>query len=254
MSELRPKMPIARLTEERMRKIVSDRLARQVMFSDEVTSQSVNLVFLPAAMGAFAPPEELRLVLMGSLEPPETLEGEPPKPEQPSYPPSVGDPPPKPTLIRLNPEVERQFGWGDLDQDDLDAAKAKVEETNRQRIQEWDEASFAWDKSIDDRSTEVTRIDTEHEQALAEWEASLDAHEGVAAERQRLYDEWVEKHDLIFSEWGSDIGVLMGDMKDAFPRGINGYPMFHACLAIHKEDWERIRTAIIKEQDREINV
>ncbi len=254
MTEPRPKMSIARLTEERMRQIVSDRLARQVMFSDEVTPQSVNLVFLPAAMGGFSPPEELRLALMGSLKPPETLEGEPPKPERPSYPPPVGDPPPKPTLIRLAPEVERQFGWGDLDQEDLDAAKAKVEETNRQRIREWEEAYFAWDKSIDDRSSEVARIDAEYEQVIAEWEASLDAHEEVSAERQRLYDEWVEKHDRIFSEWGSDIGVLMGDMKDAFPRGINGYPMFHACLPIHKDDWKRIRTAIMREQDREINV
>ena len=254
MSELRPKMPIARLTEERMREIVSDRLARQVMFSDEVTPQSVGLVFLPIAMGGFAPPEELRLALMGSLGPPETLEGEPPKPEQPSYPPPVADPPPKPTLVRLDPEIERQFGWGDLDQEDLDAAKAKVEETNRQRIQEWDEAYFVWDKSIDDRSTEVTRIDTEHEQAVAEWEASLDAHEEVSAERQRLHDEWVEKHDRIFSEWGVNIGVVMGDMKDSFPRGINGYPMFHACQPIHKDDWERIQAAIVKEQAREISV
>lgn len=250
MTEPRPKMRITRLSDEAMAEIVSKRLACQVMFCSEVTPASVRLVFLPIAMGAFAPPEELRIALMGSAAPPEVLEGDPPKPKHPCYPDEVGDPPVKPTLVRLDPALEAKFGWGDLDQEDLDAATTKVEETNRQRIREWDEAYFKWSESIDDRRAEVARIDTEHDQAVAQWEASLP----VRDERQAAYDEWVEKHDRIFADWGSNMGVVMGDMKDSFPRGINGYPMFHACQPIHKDDWKRIETAIQREQDRKIVV
>lgn len=41
-----------------------------------------------------------------------------------------------------------------------------------------------------------------------------------------------------------NIGQIIGDMKDRFPMGVNGYPIFHACSFIHKEDWKLIREKV----------
>ena len=46
------------------------------------------------------------------------------------------------------------------------------------------------------------------------------------------------------------MGAIIGSMKDAMPRGINGYPMFGSVRLIHKDDWERISPAVRREQDR----
>ena len=43
-------------------------------------------------------------------------------------------------------------------------------------------------------------------------------------------------------------------MKDAGPRGINGFPMFFSLSVLHKEDWERVKAAILREQEREVEV
>lgn len=251
--DVRPRMKIPRLSEEEMREIVAKRLSRQVMFSDEVTPSSVRLVFLPLSMGALAPPEELRKALMGSTEPPEMLEGEPLKPEKPPYP-VCPEPPPKPLMDTVDPEVQRKFDWGDMDADEYEVYASKVKAENDRRIKEWTDASLDWDRSLDARNEEIERINKAYEEALEEWQKALDEHPEKAAEREALRKDWIARHDELFSEWGADVGVLMGDMDDSFPRGINGYPMFHAMKVIHKDDWDRIRTAIIREQDREIAV
>ena len=248
MSEIRPRLRIPRLSEEEMREIVAKRLSRQVMFSDEVTPSSVRLVFLPLSMGALAPPEELRKALLGSVEPPDVLD-DPSKPAPPEYP-VAEDPPPKPTLAVVDPEIQRQFDWGDLEEEEYKLAQDAVEKVNAQLIQDWMQASLKWDESLDAHQAEVRRLNEEYEVALAEWEASLEGFD----DQKDARDRWIAQHDTIFSEWGADVGVLMGDMDDSFPRGVNGYPMFHAMKVIHKDDWDRIRAAIIREQDREIAI
>jgi len=41
-----------------------------------------------------------------------------------------------------------------------------------------------------------------------------------------------------------NIGQIIGDMKDTFNMGVNGYPIFHSCRFIHKEDWKLIRSKV----------
>jgi len=55
---------------------------------------------------------------------------------------------------------------------------------------------------------------------------------------------------VFMQEWTQDLGAICGGMEDAFPQGINGYPMFHKIKIIHKEDWARIFAACVREQDR----
>ena len=252
--DLRPRMPIPRLTEDQMREVVRDRLACKVMFSGEIPVAVRSMCLLPVAMGALSVPPEICALLLGSERPPETLEGDPEKPEHPGYPPGPDDPPEKPTLGKINPALLNDLEWGDATEDDVAQARTDLRAENQRRIREWEEASFAWQDALDERTRACKTIDASHEEAVAAWRDSLPAHEEAKTARQAAYDNWVEKHDRIFADWGADVGEIMGRMTDAFPRGVNGYPMFHAVQVIHKDDWERIEAAIVREQDRQVQV
>jgi hypothetical protein len=66
----------------------------------------------------------------------------------------------------------------------------------------------------------------------------------------KAHDEYEARYREVFSEWAEDVGAIVGNMKDALPRGINGYPMIGSIRLIHKDDWERIYAAVRREQDR----
>lgn len=93
-------------------------------------------------------------------------------------------------------------------------------------------------------------VDALYEKALLDWKDSLARHEEAVREREALKSDWVQKCKVLYTEWAKDLGVVMGNMKDTFPRGINGFPMIRAIQMIHKEDWIRIRDAIVREQER----
>lgn len=242
---------VPRLSQEELRQLVLDLLSGQALSTDQVDTPAVKLVFMPLAMGALSPPEELREALMGSTSPPETLDGDPPKPEFPGYPQGPGDPPEKPVLGKLNPQVLRDLEWGEVDEDMVAEAQEILDVENTRRIQAWEDASREWHEALDAVASGRSRIEAKHDLAVKAWQAALIVHTGRAEARQRLYDEWVERHDRIFSRWSEDIGAIVGNMKDTFPRAINGYPMFHAIQTVHKDDWTRVRKAVEREQTRQ---
>jgi hypothetical protein len=47
-----------------------------------------------------------------------------------------------------------------------------------------------------------------------------------------------------------DIGCLFEYMSKAFPRSINGYPMFHSFRVMHKDDWKVALKTIKQERVR----
>lgn len=47
-----------------------------------------------------------------------------------------------------------------------------------------------------------------------------------------------------------DTGLLWEWIREAGPRGINGMPMFTSHRAMHKDDWERAKKAIVAELER----
>lgn len=254
---MKPRMPIPRLTEDEMREVVRDRLACKVMFSSEVSENMISMVFGCGMLGeALRPPADLVESLLGSSEPPEVLEGEPEKPEHPGYPEPVGDPPEKPTLTRMPESMRLDLEFGEIAEDDEDvlAVKAEIKAENERRIRAWHDDSMAWHKALDEESRVRREIDKAHDAALEAWQASLDQHADAVAAREAARDEWTARYEGHFSEWGADVGVLAGDMSKTFPRSINGYPIFHAFQIIHKDDWKRIESAIIREQSREISV
>ena len=139
-----PRMPVPRMTDEEMREIVLDRLACKVMFSGEIHASSRSLCFLPIALGGMAPPPELVAALVGSSDPPEALESEPPKPTHPGYPEAVGDPPERPALCRTPTEAATKLKWGDIDDGEYQACVEVLRLKNEARIRAWhDKGGFA---------------------------------------------------------------------------------------------------------------
>lgn len=244
------KLEIPRLSKEEMRNIVRMRLANEVMFSDEVPESLTGIVFMPLSFGALQPPKEILIEALGSEHPPETLKGEPPKPQHPGYQDKAGDPPQKPVLAKLPEKVQADIEWGYIPAEDWAGLHAQVREENEKKIRDWEEASMRWMELLDQDHKSRKEIDDLHQQALLDWKDSLAQHEEAVREREALKADWVEKSKVLYVEWAKDLGVVMGNMKDTFPRGINGFPMFHAIQMIHKEDWIRIRDAIVREQER----
>jgi len=46
------------------------------------------------------------------------------------------------------------------------------------------------------------------------------------------------------------IGIIYEYISEAGPWAVNGYPSFFSLRVMHKEDWERSKTAIKKELER----
>ena len=50
------------------------------------------------------------------------------------------------------------------------------------------------------------------------------------------------------------IGMVWEWMSEAGPRGVNNLPIFTSCRLMHKIDWERAHSAILKELERRKNI
>jgi len=249
------RMPIPRLTEDEMREVVRDRLACQVMFSSEVPENMISMVFGCGMLGdVLLPPREIMESLLGSSRPPEVLEGEPERPEHPGYPEPVPDPPEKPTLVGLPESIRLDLEFGDRTESDVAEIKAEMKAENDQRIQAWEEASMAWHDALDEENRVRREINAAHDAASEAWKASLDQHAEAVAAREAARQDWHDRYEEHFGEWGADVGVLVGNMSKTFPRSINGFPIFHAFRIIHRDDWKRIEAAIIREQERSANI
>ncbi len=244
------RLEIPRRSQEELREIVRMRLANEILFSDEVSPDLTGIVFMPLAMGALRPSEEVLVEVLGSASPPETLKGEPQKPSHPGYPETAGEPPPKPVLAKLPKNILSDIEWGYIPEEEREALLEKLREENQQRIRAWEEASMVWMERLDADTRARTEVDALYEESLRVWEESLSKHEADVAARNLLREEWSTKYKAFMSEWAEDLGVVFGNMKDTFPRAINGFPMFHSVSMVHKEDWTRIKTALIREMER----
>ena len=245
-----PKLQVPRLQQEAMREIVRLRMAGQIMFSDEVPESLTGIVFMPLAMGALQPPKEVLVEFLGSEFRPEALKGEPPKPEHPGYQDEAGEPPAKPVLAKLPSKIQSDLEWGYIPEEEREDILRELKEENQKRIRAWEEGTSHWMDLLDSDRIRREEVDATHAEAIRAWEDSLSKHEEAVREREALKADWENKNRELITEWAQDIGVVMGNMKDTFPRGINGFPMFHAIQMIHKEDWVRIRSALIREQER----
>lgn len=60
------------------------------------------------------------------------------------------------------------------------------------------------------------------------------------------------------SDWPKDqlelIGCFWAYHHEAFPRSINGYPMFPSVRMMHRDDWARAAKALAREQQRQQDI
>jgi len=232
-----------------MRDLVVNIVSGKVITSAQVPEAMCSLVFFPAAMGAFSPSPELRKELLGTSQPPESLDGEPPKPSHPGYGEEPKMPPP-PELVEVSPELVSAIEWGERDIQELEVETLRVQDMNAKAQLAWEKERKEWEGDLAAFKEECEKVDAAYAEEVGQWKSTLDAHEEKVAERQRLHDEWVARHDDMFSEWMDDLGVMWGHTRDSFPRGINGFPMFYEVGTVHKEDWERVRVAVEREIER----
>jgi hypothetical protein len=253
--EPRAVMPIPRIAEDRMRELVNGVLNGSLLTTQQMRAAQVPLSFLPVALGVLAPPEELRRVLMGSDAPPE--EPDPPDPPDEPVPDlQVGAParPERLPLRTVDPNTQSAHEWGEIGDGEWDAHVTEVEEANRDAAAEHQRALRCWERELEGYAASMEADKADFDRAMAVYKEERSAWEAATAEHEEVKAGWVEVHDRVFGRWSEDIGVLVGDIKDAFPRGVNGYPMFHAFSTIHREDWMRVREAIDREEERRGNV
>ena len=91
--EPRGVMPVGRIEEDALRHLVNGVLDGSQITTQQMRAAQVPLSFLPMALGALAPPEELRTLLMGSEAPPEVPDPIP-MPEPASIAMPIEEPPP----------------------------------------------------------------------------------------------------------------------------------------------------------------
>jgi hypothetical protein len=247
-------MLVPRRTQDEMREIVRGLIDGSLLPSTVVPDNVKEMVFMPVLFGALRPPTEAIIEALGSAEAPETIEGDPKKPEHPGHPNRLIDPPAKPTLAKPDPEVEFAHSWDDLEEGEWEAHLAEVEAENQRRIREWEKAHDKWMDDLDKVDAQCREIDAAYQERVDAWMVEMAAHQERNAAREKVREEWLAKHSRIFSRWAEDVGCLLGDMKNTFPRAINGFPMFHALSIVHREDWERIDKAARREIERMENI
>jgi len=244
-------LTVPRLSVEDMRDRVIRILSGELYPSDQVRDPSIlEMVFMPLALGALRPDDEAILKYLGSTSPPETIEGDPEKPEHPGYPDPEAEEPVYPELIRPNPKLKSDVEWGDAEPEEWGAHLAKVEAQNQALLRAWEQEVEKHDVLRKAYQTVCGLVDAAHEKTLEDWREELASFQDRVVERERLRKEWTDKYDRVFKLWGSDLGVMVGDMRKAAPRSINGHPIFFGFEVIHRDDWDRIYNALVRETER----
>lgn len=242
---------VPHLSVDEMRDRVVRILSGELYPSDQVRDTSVfEMVFLPVTMGALRPDSKLVEKFMGSESPPEVIEGDPERPAHPGYPDLEYEEPKYPELIRPDTKIKSDVEWGDREPEEWAAHWAEVESKNQDLIRKWEREVEAHQTLIEDYDKVRAKVDEEYEKTLADWRVLLEKSAERNAERERRNKEWVARYNRVFSRWGEEIGVLVGDMKKTFSRSINGYPIFFEFSIVRPDDWERIRNALIREIGR----
>lgn len=240
--------PLPSQSKEFLKELVRDYLGGALMFSCQVPPDMLSLVFMPIALGA-----------LGYKVPQPTPPAEVLKPARPSRP-EPGKADISELSVKLQTalaeaqqnltDTEYKVRWSDATDRDLSTAKRRVTKaTNALK-----KAGVLAQKAVE----------AAHRLALKAYMESLRDYRKVANQYRADVRAWRVANDTLLADlaaWedgrkayfdsvNQNLGVLYGYHKDTFPRSINGYPMFHAMGMLNRPDWERVRSAIEREQER----
>lgn len=236
------------MDQEQRRGAVLDVLETRVLLSEQVPGDLWSMVFMPLAFGALSPPVEVMEKLLGGPKPP-IPEGSPTHPPEPTYP-AESKPPKRPAKLRIPKEKTFAWSWGEISEEEYQEYAAKIKGLNEEREVRHAENTACFAETLAAHKEKLQAIKAEYEASVQAWEAEVAAWDQKVAAAIQAAADWQMKGDRVFSRWYEDVGVLVGDYKDAGPRSINGYPMFMSMRIWSKSDWTRIRDAVIREQAR----
>lgn len=249
---------IPRLTENELRKFVLGVADRQVFTSAHMTFKEFEsfgvVVFIPLIggvgpeVGVHVPPEPK---LPPGPKPPE----EKPNPDKPQQ---LKNEVKRAADVEVDPkhvtELEFRIRWGRAPESAVEDYYAEIVAKNEAIEAEYQAAIAAWEKE----NTKL--VEAWEAECLAVWEAN-EAEKARFKEAQDTYNlehdvfikahkEWEELCDRWRRDYCRQIGVIYEWMDKALPRSVNGCPTFGSCHILHREDWERAKEAIRREQER----
>lgn len=247
-------MDIPRQTKDSLKTLVRDYVAGQVLFSSQVPSDLVSMVFLPVMMGGLRYPVE---------EP--SLPAEPPKPVRDFTRPERPVPDVESVMEPLRVivaearealgKVEFKARWGEASESGVIDARAALTRAEAAL----GDAETAAERAADDAHgvllTEYRAKLSAHRAGLSRWRGEMKAWREACAGLQSEVGAWKAGRDAYFDKLSRELGVIYGYHKDAIgSRGINGFPMLGTCSLLHREDWELVKGAINRELDRDIEL
>jgi hypothetical protein len=69
---------------------------------------------------------------------------------------------------------------------------------------------------------------------------TVEEWEQMRADHPQALKRAKKAEEIAFKALTADLGVIWAYMKDALPRGVNGYPMFMSARLMHKDDWTEV--------------
>jgi hypothetical protein len=252
-------LEIERMPDDELRAFIHGYVSGTV-FTDGMCEPGIaKLVFMPLALGALQPSEEVyELTKAPGL--PQQPGPKPEKPVGPVPPEMIKYPkdPPGLTLVMPDPDRLRSLNmdieWEDADPKDRVEYLAEIQAENDKRRAERDAAQAA-------HLTACAEADEANAANQAAHKADWEAHEKALGDYPERLREWQiadarrkAVSQGFFMEWAKNLGCVWENLSAAGPRSINGCPIFFSMRMMHREDWERARGAIEREHARRKNI
>jgi hypothetical protein len=209
-----------------------------VIIDHDVPPDIMGMVFLPmmfmSVPALTEPPEEPLL----NEDPP------PSEPTLPPLPPEVLIPEPTAKMV----QVLRDYEWGRIPYGSYVEGYLNPKDIMDQE----------YIKQVAERDLLIKQMEAEYEKHKADFQRVLKAHKRKQKQLYLVYERALDAHRdectrirkenaSKISEYYSEVGLIFGDMKDAFPTGINGMPCFGSITFMHKEDVVTFKALILSE-------
>ena len=245
-----PKLEIPRLPKDELKKVVLGIADGHIITSDQVPQNLVGMVFMPLTFGALTPPDGVvpARPVVPTAEPEPVAPTMPPLPAPPV---AVAAPVPPPYPDDAMADVR----WGRVPEEDVLGPYRAALAAHEVAMAEWCRtAGDQYERDVESHRTQCAAIQAEHAAAVAEHAVALtavrDRNSAAKVAYQTELAAWEPAARAVYRDWAYDLGVVYESYDKAGPRGINGYPMFTSLCMLHREDWEVVRAAVIREQKR----
>ena len=71
-------------------------------------------------------------------------------------------------------------------------------------------------------------------------------------DKDKIFARYERLKDQLQKEFNDQLGIVWEYYCKAYPKGVNGYPVFMSCNLMHKEDWEEV-LPVLQEKQKMLN-